>query len=89
MWIPRCHVWHVRPDNFYFPRDRCGVCGAHKRPKLARCVFSIQHQLGFAVQIREENECIVIFGLLMELLGGVSDVCLLVLDFDHGGSIEC
>ena len=84
--VPRCNVWHLRNGQHFLSRKRCGRCGAFKRVRLARCIYTVQHGLGFVVQVRMDEECQGIARMLMEVLGN-KHIVALVLDLDHGGSV--
>ena len=82
--VPRCNVGHIRDSQFHLVRRRCVQCGAHKRVRLARCVYSVQHMLGFAVQVRKFAECREIGRILVAHLA-IWYVAM-VLDMDRGGT---
>ena len=88
LMVPRCVMWHLSTDQHYICRAsvvcvvvRLSACA------LARCVYSVQRGLGFVVQMRLPEECQEIARLLMVKLGNF-DLVAMVLDYDHGGSVE-
>ena len=99
--VPRCFRWHMRVDhNRKIP---CYVCRGVVVPRRCEkchgflrfsgpwcrllCVSESHHLRGYVIQQRTEEECHQIYEFLQRHLE-VREIILLIIDFDHGGSMQ-